>query len=328
MTTRRTLLQALALSPSWASFAARAGDRKLRVAILLSGFEPNYLEPGEALLAGLRELGYVEGRNLTVDRRYARLRGDQMLPIARELVALHPDLLITGCTGSTRAAMQATSEIPIVMASVADPVGQGFVRNLAQPATNVTGRSSQSRELVPKMLELLRAGVPSVSRVAVFVNTLNTVHESLWSDTVAAAMVAAITPVRVDVRGPADLEPALQRLNKVSAGALLVLPDDPMTFNLRRRVIDTANQRKLPALYSMREFVAQGGFMSYGESYPDSYRRLGSYVDKLARGAKAAELPIEQPTRFQLAVNMKTATLLGLKPSRALLMRADELIRA
>jgi putative ABC transport system substrate-binding protein len=236
-------------------------------------------------------------------------------------------MLITGCTGSTRAAMQATTEIPIVMASVADPVGQGFVRNLAQPATNVTGRSSQSRELVPKMLELLRSGVPGVSRVAVFVNTLNTVHEALWQDTVAAAASARITPLRVDVHGPSGLAAALDVLRQVSAGALLVLPDDPMTFNLRQQVIATANQRKLPALYSMREFVSEGGFMSYGESYPDSYRRLGPYVDKLARGAKASELPIEQPTRFQLAVNLKTASLLGLTPSRSLLLRADQLIR-
>ena len=324
---RRALLRAIGLAPCLGGVAASAADRILRVGILLSGFEPNYVGPSEALIEGLRELGYVEGKNLTVDRRYAQLRGDQMLPIARELIALRPDILITGCTGSTRAAMQATSRIPIVMASVADPVGQGFVRNLAQPATNVTGRSSQSRELVPKMLELLRAGVPSATRVAVFVNTLNTVHEALWSDTVAAARPLAVTPVRVEVHGPAGLDAALEGLRQVQAGALLVLPDDPMTFNLRRQVIATANQRKLPALYSMREFVAEGGFMSYGENYPDSYRRLGSYVDKLARGANAAELPIEQPTRFQLAVNLKTAALLGLTPSRTLLMRADELIR-
>jgi len=293
----------------------------------MSGFEPYYADLGVSLLAGLREFGFVEGKNLTVDRRYAELRGDQMLPIARELAALRPDLIITACTGSTRAAMQTSQQIPIVMVSVADPVGQGFVHQLARPGTNVTGRSSQSRELMPKMLELLHAALPGATRIAVLVNTINTAHEALWSDVEAAARPLGLTPVRTDVRGPADLDAALARMGKITADGLLVLPDDPMTFNLRRRLIEAVNRRRWPALYGHREFVVEGGFMSYGESFKDSYRRVAAYVDKLARGAKAAELPIEQPTRFQLVVNMQTAGLLGLSPPRPLLLRADELIR-
>jgi putative ABC transport system substrate-binding protein len=223
--------------------------------------------------------------------------------------------------------MQATQNIPILMVNVADPVGQGFVRTLAQPGTNVTGRSSQSRELMPKMLELLHAAVPKAKRIAVLINTTNTAHEALWSDVEAAALPLRITPVRADVRGPADLNAALDRLKKISADGLIVLPDDPMTFNLRQRIIDAVNQLRMPTLYGPREFVLEGGFMSYGESFPDSYRRVGTYVDKLARGAKAAELPIEQPTRFQLVINLKTASMLGITPPKTLLLRADETIR-
>ncbi len=327
-TSRRTLCKALGLSALWTTAGiTSAADKNLRVAILLSGFESYYIDLGESLIAGLRELGYVEGKNLTLDRRYAQLRGDRMLPIARELVGLRPDVIITACTGSTRAVMQVTQQIPVVMVSVADPVGQGFVQNLARPGTNVTGRSSQSRELMPKMLELLHAAVPRAKRIAVLVNTINTAHEALWSDVELAERPSGVTPVRIEVRGPAGLDATLDDLKKISADGLLVLPDDPMTFNLRRRVIDATNQRGWPVLYGHREFVADGGFMSYGESFLDSYRRVAAYIDKLARGAKATELPIEQPTRFQLAVNLKTARMLGVTPPKTLLLRADEVIR-
>ena len=325
---RRILCKALGLSPLWASAMASGADKKLRVAILLAGFESVYVDPGESFVAGLRELGYVEGKNLTVDRRYGNLRGDELPAIARELVALRPDVIVTGCTGSTRAAMQATQQIPIVMASVADPVGQGFVQSLRRPGNNVTGRSSQSRDLVPKLLELLHSAVPAARRIAVFVNTINTAHEALWSDVGAAARLLGVTPVRAEVRGPAGLDAALDGLKQITADGLLVLPDDPMTFNLRQRLINAANQRGLPTMYGSREFVAEGGFMSYGESFQDSYRQVGAYVDKLARGLfKAADLPIEQPTRFQLVVNLKTAATLGITLPRTILLRADELIR-
>ncbi len=325
---RRTLCSALGLSALWAvAGVAAAADKNLRVAILLSGFEPYYVSHNEAFIAGLRELGYVEGKNLTIDRRYARLRGNQMPALARELVGLRPDVIVTACTGSTRAVMRATQQIPIVMVSVADPVGQGFVHNLAQPGNNVTGRSSQSRDLMPKMLELLHAAVPKATRIAVLVNTFNTAHEALWSDMQAAARPLGITPVRAEVNGPDGLDAMLDDLKQIAAGGLLVLADDPMTYNLRRQVIDAANQRKLPVLYGHREFVTDGGFMSYGESFQDSYRRVGTYVDKLARGANPAQLPIEQPTRFQLVINLKTASLIGITPPKSLLLRADELIR-
>jgi putative ABC transport system substrate-binding protein len=324
---RRRLCKALGLPALFAAGLATAIDKNLRVAFLFSGYETIYAGLVDSLIARLRELGYVEGRNLTIERRYTQFRRDQMPLAARELVGLRPDAIITACAGSTRTAMQVTQTIPIVMANVADPVGQGFVHTLAQPGTNVTGRSSQSRELMPKMLELLHTAVAGVTRIAVFVNTMNTAHEALWSDAQAAARPLGITPVRVDAHGPADLDAALAQLSKVSAGGLLVLPDDPMTYNFRQRIIAAANLLRLPALYGLREFVAEGGFMSYGENFPESYRSIGAYLDKLARGARASELPIEQPTRFQLVINLKTAHMLGITPPRTLLLRADELIR-
>ncbi|MGA8516137.1 MAG: ABC transporter substrate-binding protein [Burkholderiaceae bacterium] len=324
--TRRSLCRTISLSALWPALATAAAGKNLRVAILLSGYEAKYVDLDAALLAGLRELGYVEGKNLTVDRRYAQLRGDQMLSIASELAGLKPDVIISGCTGSTRAAMQVTQQIPIVIVSVADPVGQGFVRSLARPGTNVTGRSSQSRELMPKMLELLHAALPAAKRMAVLVNTLNTAHEALWSDFEEAAFPLGLTPVRVNVRGPAGLDIALEQLKSTVAEGLLVLSDDPMSFNLRQRLLDAVSARKLPTLYGHREFVQDGGFMSYGENFQDSYQRAGAYVDKLARGAQAADLPIELPTRFQLVINLKTASKLGIAIPRTLLLRADELM--
>lgn len=318
---------AVALPAAWLTGVVAAADgRPLRVAMLLSGFESSYASMSGGLLRSLQELGYVEGRNLIVERRYAHLQNPRMLPLARELVELKPDVIVTACTGSTRAAMQATREIPIVMVSVADPVGQGFVKALARPGTNVTGRSSQSRELAPKMLELLHSAAGGAKRIAVLVNTLNVAHPALWSDIQGAGGAMGLDLVRVEARGPSDLDEALRRLDGKAGDALLVLPDDPMTFNLRRQVIDAAGRLRWPALYAHREFVVEGGLMSYGESFQDSYGRVGVYVDKLVRGARAADLPIEQPTRLHLAVNMKTAGTLGVVPPRTLLLRADELV--
>jgi putative ABC transport system substrate-binding protein len=325
---RRRLCKALGLPALVAAGFSPAADKNLRIAFLFSGYETIYGGLVNSLIARLRELGYVEGRNLTIDRRYTQFDRDRMPPTAREVVSLRPDAIITACSASTRAAMQATKNIPIVMANVADPVGQGFVQTLAQPGTNVTGRSSQSRELMPKMLELLHAALPSANRIAVFVTaTGNNAHETLWSGAETAMRALGITPVRADVRGAADIDAALLRLKNISADGLLVLPDDPMTYNFRQRIIATVNELRLPAIYGLREFVVEGGFMSYGENFPESFRSIVTYLDKIARGSKATELPIEQPMRFQLVINLKTAHMLGITPPRTLLLRADELIR-
>jgi putative ABC transport system substrate-binding protein len=317
---------ALLLCMGWCAQAA-SPDRMVRVGLLLSGFAPQYVEAERAFIDGMREAGYVEGRNLVVERRYGHLQYSNMVGIARELSAMNLDAIVTGCTGSTRAAQLATTTTPIVMASVADPVGQGFAKSLAQSGANVTGQSSQSRELLPKMLELLLAAVPKAERIAVLVQTRNTVHETLWNDVVAAAGPLRVSLVRIEMDGAAGLDAALEKLARSRVQAVLALPDDPPMLNLRPRVVAAANALRLPSFYSLREFVVDGGLMSYGERFPDGYRRAAAYVDKVVRGAKPSDLPIEQPRQFELVINLKTARALGLEVPRALLLRADETIR-
>jgi putative ABC transport system substrate-binding protein len=315
----------------WGAGIAAARDERrappLHVGLLLSGFEPHYAKVEQAFLAGMQEAGLVEGENLTVERRYAHLEPQLMASYAKELAAMKLDAIVTGCTGSTRAVQRETGSIPIVMASVADPVGQGFVKSLARPGTNVTGRSSQSRALVPKMLELLREAVPRAERIAVLVNTLNTVHEPLWHDVLAAAAALPIKLVRVEMRGPPDMDAMLERLARSHADALLVLPDDPALYNLRARLVARAAALGLPSLFGMREFVDEGGLMSYGERFDDTYRDAAPYVAKVARGTNPAELPIEQPTHFELVINLRTAAALGLTIPRAVLLRANATVR-
>jgi putative ABC transport system substrate-binding protein len=321
---------AISVTLSWLAISgsgAESLDKTVRVGLLLSGFPETYVHVDRAFLTGMRELGYVEGRNLVVERRYARLDPSSMRNVAAELANMNLDAIVAGCTGSTRAVQRATVKTPIVMASVADPVGQGFVKSLAQPGTNVTGRSSQSRELLPKMLELFSTAVPSARRIAVLVNVLNTAHETLWADAAKSAASLNISLVRVEVQGPSRLGTALETLVASGADALLVLPDDPMSHNLRAQIVAFANARGLPTFFGFREFVEVGGLMSYGEKFADNYRYTASYIDQVLRGAKPAELPIEQPTRFELVINLTTAAALGIKFPRQVLLRADAIVK-
>lgn len=299
----------------------------LRVGLLLSGFEPSYAQVEQAFLGGMREAGFVEGRNLTVERRYAHLQPDRMAGHARDLAALNLDAIVTGCTGSTRAVQRATSRIPIVMASVADPVGQGFVRSLAQPGTNVTGRSSQSRALVPKMLELLRGAVPRARRIAVLVNTLNTgARASVDRRGRRRARARGRPHPRRDARARGAGRGA--RAPGERAGRRAVHPARrPRPAQPARPPGRPVNALGLPSLYGMREFVDEGGLMSYGERFADTYRHAAPYVAKVTRGTNPAELPIEQPTHFELVINLKTAAALGLTIPRVVLLRATATVR-
>jgi putative ABC transport system substrate-binding protein len=299
----------------------------MRIGLLLSGFEPHYKDAEREFMTGMKELGYVEGQNLFVERRYAHLQPKRMASLAGELADLKLDAIVTGCTGSTRAVQRATSSTPIVMASVADPVGQGFVKSISRSGTNVTGRSSQSRELLPKMLELFQIALPHAQQIAVLVNTRNTVHETLWSDALASAPLLNLKLVRIDIDGPADLGEALKRLAVVRAQGLLVLPDDPMAFNNREEIVTAANKLGLPSFYGYREFVESGGLMSYGEKFAESYRHTVGYIDKVVHGTSPSLLPIEQPTQFELVLNLTTAAALSLDLPKALLLRADTALR-
>ena len=284
----------------------------------------------EAFLQGLRDLGYVEGRNLVIEFRDAEGKLERLPALAAELVALKVDVILAdGGTLGPRVAMQATTTIPIVFTSAADPVGSGLVTSLARPGGNVTGLSALGPELVGKRLELLKQAVPGIDRVAVLRGG-STLGERVLKDMLEAADVAAralgVQPQFIEARGPDEFARAFSAMTSARAGALTVLPSN-MFVRERRRLADLAAKNRLPAVYTSREFVDAGGLMSYGAHQPDLFRRAATYVDKILKGAKPGDLPIEQPTKFELVINLKTAKDLGLTIPPSVLARADDLIQ-
>lgn len=321
--TLATLFAMLALVRS--AVIAGPPEKTARVGILVFGSAPLYGHLENALIAGLRERGLVEGKNLVFERRYADGNPARASEFAQELATLNLDAIVTTCTPTTHMVKQATATIPIVMVSVGDPVGQGFVMSLARSGTNVTGTSSQFQDLVPKMLELFHAMVPQAESTAVLVNTLNPVHQGLWREADTAAPSLQMKLLRVEMRGSAGLDEAFDAIAKQHPSALFVLPDDA-TFNLRARIIEFVNNQRLPSLFGFREFVEDGGLMSYGRNFADSYRQSAAYVDKVVHGVNPATLPIEQPTTFELVINLKAARALGLTVPQSILLRADKVI--
>ena len=283
----------------------------------------------DAFLQGLRELGYVERRNVMIEYRDAEGKLERLPALAAEVVALKVDVIFVG--GGTRvalAAMQATKTIPIVFTGVGDPVESGLVTNLARPGGNVTGFSSLGPELVGKRLELLKQAVPGVDRVAVLWLP-GALGERTDKDMLTGADVAArALGVRlqfVEARGPAEFARAFSDMNSARAGALTVLPSNRF-LREHRRLVDLAAENRLPAVYTSREFVDAGGLMSYGPNVADLFRRAATSVDKILKGAKAGDLPVEQPTKFDLVINLKTAKALGLTVPPSILQRADQVI--
>ena len=284
----------------------------------------------DAFLQGLRDLGYVEGRNVVIEYRDAEGKRERLHALAAELVALKVDVILAeGGTLGPRVAMQATTTIPIVIAGAGDPVGSGLVTSLARPGGNVTGLSNLSPELVGKRLELLKQAVPGVSRVAVLWRP-GALPEHTEKDTLKGADVAArALGVRlqfVEARDPDEFARAFSDMTSARAGALTVLPSN-MFVRERRRLVDLAAKNRLPAVYTSREFVDAGGLMSYGAHQPDLFRRAATYVDKILKGAKPGDLPLEQPTKFELVINLKPAKDLGLTIPPSVLARADDLIQ-
>jgi ABC-type uncharacterized transport system substrate-binding protein len=282
----------------------------------------------EAFRQGLRDLGYVEGRNVLIEYRDAEGKPERLPALATELVALKVDVIVAGSTPGALAAKQATRTLPIVFAAAADPVTSGLVTSLAQPGGNVTGLSLLAPELVGKCLELLTQAVPGVSRVAVLWQPGGQGERTEQDMLKAADGTARALGVRVQVveaRGPKDFDRAFSRMTRVRAGALTVLPSG-MFNNERRRLVDLAGKNRLPAVYPLREYVDAGGLMAYGPDLADLSRRAATYVEKLLKGAKPADLPVEQPTKFGVVINLKTAKALGLTIPPSLLQRADRVI--
>ena len=284
----------------------------------------------EAFLQGLRDLGYVEGRNVVIEYRDAEGKLERLLALAAELVALKVDIIVAPGTPQALAAKQATRTLPIVFAVAGDPVGSGLVTSLARPGGNVTGLSSVTSDLVGKCLEQLAQAVPGVSRVAVLWQP-GGFGERAEKDMQKAAEVAGRTlGVRlqfVEARRPADIDRAFPDMTRAHAGALTVLGGGTMLFAERRRLVDLAAKNRLPAVYPWRDFVDAGGLMSYGANFPDLYRRAATYVDKILKGVQPGDLPVEQPTKFELVINLRTAKALGLRIPQSVLVRADEIIQ-
>ena len=282
----------------------------------------------DAFRQGLRDLGYVEGRNLVIEYRSAEGKSDRLAVLAAELVALNIDVIVAPGTPQALAAKQATRTLPIVFATAADPVGSGLVTSLARPGGNVTGLSILAPALVGKRLELLTQALPGVSRVAVLWQPGG--HDERTDNDILkeAGVAARVLGVRlqfVEARGPADFDRAFSDMTRARAGALTVLTGI-MFLNERRRLVDLTAKNRLPAVYGGRDFVDAGGLLSYGPNLDDLYRRAATYVDNILKGAKPGDLPVEQPTKFELVINLKTAKALGLTIPPSLLQRADQVI--
>jgi putative tryptophan/tyrosine transport system substrate-binding protein len=278
-----------------------------------------------AFQQGLRELGYLEGHSVLIEQRYAGGEFERLPDLAAELARLKVDVFVAAGAPATHAARKASSVIPIVMCSVADPVGMGLVASLARPGGSITGLSDFNTGVVAKRLELLREVVPSVSRVAVLLNPTNPSNPPQLKLTQAAAAAMAVTLLAFEAKRAYEIDRAFAAIKTERPGALIVI-GDPMLGSHRKRIVELSGQNRLPAIYWVREFSDAGGLMSYGANVDDLWRRAATYVDKILKGAKPADLPIEQPTKFELVINLKTAKALGLTIPPSLLLRADQII--
>ena len=309
-----------------APLAARAqqGGKIYRIGILEPIPAAQNAANLDALRKGLRELGYVEGRNLIIEYRSADGRAERFPDLASELVRLKVDLLVTRGTPAARAAKNATGTIPVVMATMGDP--RAIVASFARPGGNITGVTTFSTELQAKRIELLKELVPNLSRVALLHNMGNPAAPPEWEETKTAARSLGLQADLLDVRNQGDLRRAFELAVRQHVDAL-VIGADGLTQMHQQTIVDSVARSRLPAAYPAREFVEAGGLIGYAVNYPDLYFRFASFIDKIFKGAKPGELPVEQPAKFQLVINLKTARALGLTIPQSVLLRADEVIR-
>jgi len=280
----------------------------------------------EAFRQGLRDLGYIEGKNIVLEYRYAEGKIERLPHLAEELVRLPVDVIVTALSPAIHAAKRATDTIPIVFAVSGNPLATGYVASLARPGGNVTGLSAMDYELSGKRLELLTETLRKVSRVAVLWNPGNGAMVLKMKEVQGAAQGLRVEIKSLEVRDPQDFDRALAALPREHSDALLTLAD-PLTLFHRDRIIEMAAKSRVPAMYEEREFVEAGGLMSYGPSLEGNYRRAATYVDKILKGAKAGDLPVEQPIKFELIINLKTAKQIGLTIPQSVLFRADKVIK-
>jgi putative ABC transport system substrate-binding protein len=292
------------------------------IGFLIPGFEASFFSD---FFDALAELGWSEGKNVVVERRNAENRVERLPELAAELVHLNVDVIVASGTLGPLAAKRVTSTIPIVMAASGDPLGSGLVASLARPGGNVTGMSLMAPDLGGKRLELLKELLPRLARVAVLWNAANPYPQIVFKETQDAGRTLGIAVQSLELRGPDDFEGAFEAARKQRPDAMITV-EDPLTFTYRKRIADFATGQQLPSLHGLREFVAAGGLISYGANIADLYRGAAGYVDKILKGAKPADLPVQQPTKFDLVINLTTAKALRLEVPPSLLTRADEVI--
>jgi putative ABC transport system substrate-binding protein len=309
------------------SHAAAQQPKKIPlVGFLVPGSPSSYSARIEAFRQGLRELGYVEGQNIIIEYRYTEGKSDRLPVLASELVQLKVDVIVTGTTPAIQAVKNTTSTIPIVMAEVADPVAVGLVASFARPGGNITGLTTLSPDLDGKRLELLKEILPNVTRVAFIWDPANSANRIRFKEVQSAAQALAITLQSLEVRNPTELASAFEAAIRERPGALMV--PNPTVLTYGRQIADFAAKNRLPLVYDTREHAEKaGGLMAYGPNFADLLRRAATYVDKILKGTKPADLPVEQPTKFELIINLKTAKQIGVTIPPNVLVRADRVIK-
>jgi len=322
---RAFLIQAGALLVVPLGAAAQQPSRVPRVGYLFSFTPAEGQHLWEACRQGLRELGYVEGRNIAIEARWTDGRYERLPELVAELVRLKVDVMVVQATPGSLAAKAATSTIPIVIVAVSDPVRINLVASLARPGGNVTGLSLLTPELSGKRLQMIAEMSRQPARVAVLINPDNLSHSVFLDETATAGRDLRVQIQPLNARNPGEIEQAFRAAAKKGANALIVF-DDPVLWSHRKQVVALAAKARLPVMYGYSEFVSEGGLISYGPHRPDLYRRTAAYVDKILKGAKPGDLPIERPVRFELFVNQKTAKVLGIKVPPSILVQADKVI--
>jgi putative tryptophan/tyrosine transport system substrate-binding protein len=316
------ILAGMGVATAWSTVAvAQQSAKTWRIGFLAHRYEAFY----SPLFRGLEELGYKEGRNLIVERRYAEGHADRFQEFADELVRLKVDLIVVVTTPAGMAAKRATSTIPIVHPAAIDPVGTGLVASLAHPGGNLTGLSVLNAEMSAKRLEVLKEIVPGLARAALLWNSANPANSLAWNESESAARALGVNLRSQEVREPRDFERAFKAMTENPPEVLLVL-QDALTLEYRKEIIAFTLKAHLPSMFVGKEWVNEGGLMSYGDRLPERYRRAADLVDRILKGEKPADLPVEQPTKFELVLNLKTARAINLTIPPTLLTRADEVI--